>query len=60
LESKKELKKRGLASPDIADALALTWAIDVATLIDSSIVDGMFQAAQETNHDYDPFAEMRG
>lgn len=29
LEKKSEMKKRGLASPDIADALALTWSMDV-------------------------------
>lgn len=29
LEGKKEMKKRGLASPDSGDALALTFAIDV-------------------------------
>lgn len=30
LEKKKEMKKRGLASPDIADGLCLTWAMDVS------------------------------
>ena len=29
LERKEDMKKRGLASPDMADALALTWALDV-------------------------------
>jgi len=61
LESKKELKKRGLTSPDVADALALTWAIDVATLIENADAGiGMMQSATQTNHDYDPFLEMRG
>jgi len=30
LESKKDLKARGLASPDAADALAVTFAFPVA------------------------------
>ena len=32
LESKQEMKKRGLASPDYADALALTFAMPVASM----------------------------
>ena len=31
LEAKKDMKKRGLPSPDMADALALTFAYRVAT-----------------------------
>ena len=31
LESKKDMKSRGLASPDAADAIALTFAFPVAT-----------------------------
>ena len=30
LESKQDMKKRGLASPDSGDALALTYAYDLA------------------------------
>ena len=30
LEKKEDMKKRGLASPDIADALALTFALPVS------------------------------
>lgn len=33
LESKESLKKRGLASPDLADALALTFAANVPPLV---------------------------
>lgn len=32
LESKKDMKERGLSSPDIADALALTYAMTVAPI----------------------------
>jgi hypothetical protein len=31
LESKKDMKSRGLASPDAADAIAVTFAFPVAT-----------------------------
>ncbi len=33
VESKKDMKKRGLVSPDVADAMALTFAGDPATLL---------------------------
>ena len=32
-ESKDEMRKRGLASPDLADALCLTMASDAATAL---------------------------
>ena len=47
LESKKDMKKRGLASPDKADALALTFAYPVMKKIVSE-----FEVKQE----YDPFS----
>ena len=31
LESKEDMKRRGLASPDVADAFVLTFAGDAAT-----------------------------
>ncbi len=34
LEKKEDMKKRGLASPDVADALAMTFAEDIAKLSD--------------------------
>lgn len=36
LEKKEDMKKRGLHSPDIADALALTFAVPVSTQLDRS------------------------
>lgn len=41
VESKADMSKRGIASPDFADALALTFAYPVAPLVDKE------QAAQE-------------
>ena len=50
LEKKEEAKKRGLSSPDIADALALTYAFPVAPT--RAGFDG--QQHYEAQHDYDP------
>lgn len=52
LETKKDMKDRGLNSPDIADALALTYAMDVASPV--SAIGGM---APRILSDYDPLAE---
>lgn len=49
LESKKDMKKRGLKSPDIADALALTYAYPVLG------VPVQQQLEQQATQDYDPF-----
>jgi hypothetical protein len=53
LESKKDMKERlgDEASPDIADALALTFAAKPAQVIDVRSL-GLQGPAQ--NHDYDP------
>lgn len=50
LESKDDLRSRGLPSPDIADALALTFAAPVAP---RSRLPGSRE--RETARDYDPF-----
>lgn len=53
LESKKDMKKRGLASPDKADALALTFAYPVQANQNAGRA-----AANRTpmvQHEYDPF-----
>jgi hypothetical protein len=55
LERKEDLKKRGVASPDWADALALTFSFPVVATP---------QAGREWLHippssDYDPFATER-
>lgn len=49
LERKEDMKKRGLASPDLADALALTYALPVSATSRS----GHLGASEE--RDYDPF-----
>jgi len=36
-ESKDEMRKRGLKSPDLADALCLTMASDAATALSGSM-----------------------
>ncbi len=49
LEKKKDMKKRGIQSPDIADALALTYAYPVEAV--SMVVQEEERHAEE----YDPF-----
>jgi hypothetical protein len=51
LESKDDIKKRGLRSPDIADALALTFAHPIAPK--QLGLHGKHQP--DVSHDYDPF-----
>lgn len=55
LETKADMKDRGVPSPDLADALALTFAHDIAPL---QTAGEMSRAAQTTVHEYDPFAEQ--
>lgn len=52
LEPKKEMKKRGLPSPDRADALALTFAYPVQPHAHASM--GYGAARQHVVHEYDP------
>ena len=56
LETKDSMKERGLPSPDLADALAVTFAAEVAPAVDLSLLSS---AVHMTKHDYDPFAEER-
>lgn len=59
LESKSDMKKRGLSSPDNADALALTFAFPVADLPDYAPVSRDYGSIVGSSHrsDYDPMAE---
>ena len=59
LESKAEMKKRGLSSPDNADALCLTWAYPVADLPDDVAAPRGYGSPIGGGHvsDYDPMAE---
>lgn len=53
LEKKEDMKKRGLPSPDLADALALTFAYPVAM----EAVRGLRRGG---GGDYDPFRPYQG
>lgn len=60
LERKKDMEKRGLASPDDGDALALTFAYPVAPLaIEMAGRLGIPPASAPYANDYDPWAENR-
>jgi len=54
LEKKEDMRKRGLDSPDLADALALTFAYPVAMHLGAGGHWGQTQSRIET--DYDPIA----
>lgn len=56
LESKKDMKARGLPSPDIADALVLNWALDVAPSLQSR--HHVPEKPMTTQHEYDPLADV--
>jgi hypothetical protein len=55
LEKKEDMKKRGLASPDFGDALALTFAYPVAP---KGIQAGPSEAAR-ARREYNPFERNR-
>lgn len=57
LESKKDMKKRGLPSPDAADALALTFAYKVEEYI--PLAELAFRNRSSGRRDYDPFACLK-
>ena len=54
LESKEAMKKRGVPSPNRADALALTFAQSVVSR-EQAITEAQFDNRQRV---YDPFAGM--
>jgi len=56
LESKKDMKARGLSSPDIADALCLTYSQEVAPM---NLPHGQHQKTQMTDHEFDPHADVK-
>jgi hypothetical protein len=61
LERKDDMKKRGLASPDVADALALTFAYPVADMAlgENAAAHGALygDAARTARDEYDPHAD---
>ena len=54
LEPKDEMKKRGLESPDLADALALTYATDTVNALKVPIGDAQYTGIVKALSDYDP------
>ena len=54
LESKADMKRRGLASPDLGDALALTFAYPIEPSWRSG---GIPRVCPEERRTYDPHAE---
>jgi hypothetical protein len=55
LESKKDMKRRGLPSPGRGDALALSFAFPVAPRVRAPAGEG---ARQSNRRDYDPLARL--
>lgn len=53
LQSKDEIKKNGLGSPDIADAYALTFAENIPPKDFSTLAANAYGANTSYNHDYD-------
>ena len=58
LESKKDMKKRGLSSPDAADALALTFAFKVEEYV--PLAELASRARKAGSRDFDPFSCLSG
>lgn len=59
LEKKEDMKKRGLASPDVADGLALTFAYPVADLPAEGPAPSLDPyGATSVQSDYDPHADL--
>ena len=56
LETKDELRKRGLPSPDFWDALACTFALEMAHMPDDIPLANQGQ----TDYDYDPYGDISG
>jgi hypothetical protein len=62
LERKEDMKSRGLASPDIADALALTFALPASVSYIGSSSGGWLPGRGQVVSEYDPMSDaaMRG
>jgi hypothetical protein len=57
VESKDELKKRGLPSPDKADALVMTFGQPVAIPDERELLPGA-RPRNIAEHEYDPFSDQ--
>jgi len=58
LERKEDMKRRGLLSPDIGDALALTFAWPLQPELDYRWHDPPRVRILDEDHDYDPFHDI--
>lgn len=58
LESKKEMKERGLSSPDMADALALTFAVPINEILNNELDDEPPVRSRYQRQTRDPYADM--
>jgi len=56
LEKKEDMRRRGLASPDLADALALTFAMPVAM---NSHAGGPHRGESKVDWEYHPYEALR-
>jgi hypothetical protein len=56
LESKEDMMKRGVDSPDLADALALTFAYPIHA---HASAGGDFPPKPACEYEYDPYSENR-
>lgn len=59
LERKEDMMKRGVDSPDIADALALTFALPVPSKAAEESHDPFAPKKPQVESEYDPFAKER-
>jgi len=57
LESKKEMRRRGVASPNVADALACTFAYNV--FVPQRYIDSITMQQPNVVDDYNPFEQKR-
>jgi hypothetical protein len=56
LEPKDEIKKRGLPSPDLGDALAVTFAQPVHK---AELIEVYRQQYRDRSRDFDPYARLQ-
>lgn len=59
LESKKDMRKRGVKSTNVLDALACTFAFDIYLPQTNEEVNLLFEIPVQTTPDYNPFALER-
>lgn len=55
LETKRDMKRRGISSPDVGDGLFLNFAQDIPRM---SVPQGTQRSVNMSDHDYDPLANV--